>query len=245
MPRLTGKVAIVTGAARGMGASHARALAREGARVVVSDLVTPSPDEHLEGSSFLYVRHDVTSMAAWAEAVAAAEQAFGPVSVLVNNAGIARSMSLETSEESLYHQVVGVNQTSVYFGMKAVIPSMRAAGVGSIVNISSAMGLVGTANSFAYVAAKFAVTGMTKAAAAELGPLNIRVNSVHPGVVRTPMFTELGDRTGEVEAMLSHLPIPRLGRPEEISSLVVHLASDESSFSTGGAFVADGGLTCI
>ena len=243
--RLAGKVAIVTGAARGMGASHGRVLAREGARVVVTDLVPPSPDEQLEGASFRYVRHDVTDAASWAEVIAFAEQEFGPVSILVNNAGIVKYAPLEKLDEIDYHHIVGVNQTSVFLGMKAVVPSMRAAGGGSIVNISSAMGLVGTANSLAYVATKFAVTGMTKAAAAELGPMNIRVNSVHPGVVRTPMFTELGDRAGAVENMLLHLPIPRLGRPEEISSLVLHLASDESGFSTGAAFVADGGWTCI
>ena len=245
MARLAGKVAIVTGAAGGMGASHGRALALEGARVVVTDLVPPGPEEQLEGPHFRYLRQDVTEAAGWAETIAFAEREFGPVSVLVNNAGIAKYSPLEQLEESDYRRIVDVNQTSVYLGMKAVVPSMRAAGGGSIINISSAMGLVGTANALAYVATKFAVTGMTKAAAADLGPLNIRVNSVHPGVVRTPMFAGLGYRTEVVENMLSRLPIPRLGLPEEVSSLVVHLASDESGFSTGAAFAVDGGWTCV
>ena len=236
--RLAGKVAIVTGAARGMGASHVQAMRREGAIVVATDIAPGSGDGDL-------IEHDVASASGWNAVIAHTLDRHGRIDVLVNNAGIVVSGPLSELSEAEYRRVFEINQLSVFLGMRAVAEPMRAAGGGSIINISSSMGLVGNTHSLAYVSSKFAVTGMTKAAAAELGRDNIRVNSIHPGVVRTPMVTDLGDFVSEIEKTVSQLPIPRMGRPEEVSALVVLLASDEATFSTGSSFVADGGWTCI
>lgn len=242
--RLAGKVAIVTGGARGMGASHVRMMRKEGAVVIATDIALPDHTEEEDGEN-LTLQHDVSSAAQWEDIISQVLDRYGKIDVLVNNAGIVSSGPTSDLTEAEYRRVFEINQLSVFLGMHAVLEPMRAGGGGSIINISSAMGLVGNTHSLAYVSSKFAVTGMTKAAAAEFGQFNIRVNAVHPGVVRTPMVTALGEFVSEIERTVSSLPIARMGRPEEVSALVVLLASNEATFSTGSSFVADGGWTCV
>lgn len=240
--RLAGKVAIITGAAQGMGAEHARILASAGAKVVVADISKSLGRAVAEeiGESALFVEHDVTSSDSWTGVVKAAEERFGPVNVLVNNAGIGYAVPLDELTESEYRRFIDINQVGVFLGIKVVLPSMRRAGGGSIVNISSTAGIRGTFTAMAYIASKFAVTGMTKSAAIDLGREGIRVNSVHPGLTRTPMLA-----TQKYEAaMKDTVPLGRVAEPREVSNLVLFLASDESSYCTGAEFVVDGGLTC-
>ena len=246
MSRLSGKIAIITGAARGMGASHARLFAKEGARLVLTDMRGAEGAALADelGKDALFVEQDVTSAADWKRVVEATETRFGPANVLVNNAGILGTMATtaDISEED-YLKVIAVNQHSVYLGMHAVIPSILRAGGGSIVNISSIAGLVANYGfpSLAYVGSKFAVRGMTKAAAVEYGPQGIRVNSVHPGFIMTPMMVEATNEEGG--DALSMIPLRRIAEPEEVSNLVLFLASDESSYISGAEHVIDAAMT--
>jgi 3alpha(or 20beta)-hydroxysteroid dehydrogenase len=246
MGRLSGKIAVVTGAARGMGESHARIFVKEGASVVLTDTRKDAGGALAEelGANALFVEHDVTSASDWERVVQATENAFGPLNVLVNNAGILGAMATtaEMSEKD-YLQVIAVNQHSVYLGMHACIPSMLRAGGGSIVNISSIAGLVANYGfpSLAYVGSKFAVRGMTKAAAVEYGPQGIRANSVHPGFIMTPMMVEATNEEGG--DALSMIPLRRIAEPAEVSNLVLFLASDESSYISGAEHVIDAGMT--
>lgn len=244
MKRLEGKVAIITGAAQGMGASHARKFVEEGAKVVLTDL-NKEKGEALSaelGENALFVSQNVTSAEDWANVVAEAEKTFGKVDVLVNNAGITMAKSILQTTEEEYRRIVEINQVSVFLGMKTVIPAMQKAGGGSIVNISSMNGLV--AGAIGYTDTKFAVRGMTKAAAIECANYGIRVNSVHPGVIATPMVVQ-EDTKAAVEAFSKHIPLKRVAEPEEVSNMVLYLASDESSYSTGSEFVIDGGMTAM
>lgn len=242
MARLEGKIAIVTGAAQGMGASHARAFINEGAKVVLTDLSEDKGEALASelGENAFFVKQNVTSEADWARVIKATEEQFGPANILVNNAGITMSKSLLDTSLDDYRRILEINQVSVFLGMKSIVPSMKKSGGGSIVNISSINGLVGGA--IGYTDSKFAVRGMTKAAALECAEHGIRVNSVHPGVIETPMIAQ-GDTKSVVEEFAKHIPIGRVAKSEEVSSLVLFLASDESSYSTGSEFVADGGLT--
>ena len=246
MSRLSGKIAIITGAARGMGASHARLFAKEGARLVLTDMRGAEGAALADelGENALFVEQDVTSAADWKRVVEATETRFGPANILVNNAGILGTMATtaDISEED-YLKVIAVNQHSVYLGMHAVIPSILRAGGGSIVNISSIAGLVANYGfpSLAYVGSKFAVRGMTKAAAVEYGPQGIRVNSVHPGFIMTPMMVEATNEEGG--DALSMIPLRRIAEPEEVSNLVLFLASDESSYISGAEHVIDAAMT--
>ncbi len=244
MARLEGKVAIITGAARGMGAAHARRFVAEGAKVVLTDLNVEEGTALANelGENALFVEQNVTSADEWANVVAQAEKAFGPVNVLVNNAGISVSKSLLQMTEEEYRRIVDINQVSVFLGLKTVVPSMQKAGGGSIVNISSINGIVGGA--VGYTDTKFAVRGMTKAAAMECSHYGIRVNSVHPGVIETPMVTQ-GDAVEAIKEFAKHIPLKRMAQPEEVTNLVLFLASDESSYSTGSEFIVDGGLTAM
>ena len=253
MGRLDGKVALITGGARGMGKSHVRHFVAEGARVVFGDVLDDKGRYVADGlgaQSCRYIHHDVTSEADWAAAVAAAADAFGRLDVLVNNAGVLRFASIADMPLADFRRILEVNAVGCWLGMKAVIEPMKAAGGGSIVNISSIEGFAGAAGLSAYSASKFAVRGMTKAAAQELGQFGIRVNSVHPGGVLTRMTLEQASTAqagaaGHVvdgEAFLKSLPISRMAEPIEISRLVAFLASDDSSYSTGSEFVADGGV---
>ncbi|MGX1807278.1 glucose 1-dehydrogenase [Nocardia sp. NPDC055321] len=241
MGRVSTKNVIVTGGARGMGAAFARRLVEEGASVVITDVLErEGADLAAElGERALFLPLDVTDEAAWNVVVARAEAAFGPVSGLVNNAGIVHVDPIEKLSEADYRRVIDVNQVGVFLGMKAVVGSMRAAGAGSIVNISSTGGLIGYSNILGYVASKWAVRGMSKTAAQEFAPDNIRVNSVHPGIVATEMVAT-SDRSASIAA---NQPIARPGTPGELANLVLFLISDESSYSTGSEFIADGGFT--
>jgi len=249
MGRLDGKVALVSGAARGMGRAEARLFAAEGAKVAVCD-VRDAEGKAVAGAigpGALFHHLDVTREEDWAEAVDATLRAFGRLDVLVNNAGIAESAPLEEMTLESYRRVVEVNQTGVFLGMKAVIEPMTAAGGGSILNVSSIDGLVGMNGLMGYVASKWAVRGMTKAAAMELAPRGIRVNSIHPGFIHTGMGVPEGVDPAQVHGLLDAYtarmaPLGRAGRPEDIARLALFLASDESAYSTGSEFVADGGL---
>lgn len=240
MARLDGKIVIITGGARGMGVSHVRKLTSEGAKVVFTDtLVEKGMELQKEiGNDALFVKHDITSAEAWVNVIQQAESTWGPVNVLINNAGIdVPGIHLEDVTEEAYRKVIDINQVSVFLGMKYVVPSMRKAGGGSIVNISSLAGMIGACQKVAYTASKFAVRGMTKAAALELGEYGIRVNSVHPGFIKTPMTEGFIN-----DELINSFPLKKAGEPEEVSNLVLFLASDESSYSTGSEFIIDGGL---
>ena len=241
---LAGRCVIVTGAARGQGAAHARALASRGARVVITDVLDDDGQRLAAslGDSARYVRLDVTSEADWATAVEEAVRSFGPVRVLVNNAGVLIRGSLEAAAMTDYDTIMNVNVKGALLGMRAVLSSMREAGGGSIVNISSNAGMLGTPNAIAYVTSKWAVRGMTKAAAAELGAYGIRVNSVHPGAVATPIL--MGDGLTEeafVQRGRDRLAIRRIAEPGEISPAVIYFASDLSGYATGSELLVDGG----
>ena len=246
--RVAGKVALITGAARGMGASHARALAHEGARVAIADIATEAGERLAAelrdaGADSSYHDHDVTDPGAWRDLVGTVERAYGPIGVLVNNAGIqVRSVGVEADDDE-WDRVVAVNQRGVFLGMRAVIPGMVRNGGGSIVNIASVAALVGLPGSVPYQASKSAVLGLTRGAAVSYGPDNIRVNAICPGLIVTAM-TESATPAA-VEAMKAQIPLRRDGRPEEISAAVLFLASDESSYITGVALPIDGGFVAL
>jgi 3alpha(or 20beta)-hydroxysteroid dehydrogenase len=261
--RLDGKVALITGGARGMGESHVRAFAAEGARVVFGDVLDDKGKAVAEsfGDSVRYMHHDVTSEDDWASAVAATVEAFGQLDVLVNNAGILKFGRIEDMPLAEFRRVVEVNTFGQWLGMKSVIAPMREAGGGSIVNISSIEGFAGASGLSAYSASKFAVRGMTKAAAQELGGYGIRVNSVHPGSILTDMVLEAAQSLGvgkgtdgqgnerghrggadHYKRFLESIPLSRIGEAADVTHMVVFLASDESKYSTGSEFVVDGGI---
>jgi 3alpha(or 20beta)-hydroxysteroid dehydrogenase len=236
MGSMDATVAIVSGGARGMGAEHVRGLVAAGARVVFGDVLD---DEGAAlaaevGDAARYVHLDVTSEDDWNAAVALAESTFGPVGALVNNAGIVTWNTIEAMSLDDWRRTIDINLTGVWLGMHCVIPSMKRAGGGAIVNISSTAGLQGYGNIGAYVASKWGVRGLTKTAALELGPAGIRVNSVHPGPIRTPMTAGLADDLSLAQ------PIPRKGEPAEVTALVLFLLTD-ATYSTGHEFVIDGG----
>ncbi len=240
--RVAGKIAIVTGAGSGMGVAHVRALANEGARVLGMDVAPGQmPDLQAEfgRDTFCHVQADVSAKADWTAAVADCRSRFGAPTVLVNNAGIFRVNRLEDIEEDDYRGIVNVNQVGVYLGMQSVVASMREAGGGSIVNICSTAGLVAFPDNFAYVASKWAVRGMTRAAALELAADGIRVNTVCPGETETPLIqaTDAGIASPDSN------PFGRWARPDEVAAAVLFLASDESSYMSGSDMVVDGAFT--
>jgi 3alpha(or 20beta)-hydroxysteroid dehydrogenase len=236
--RLAGKVALVSGGARGMGASHVRSLVAEGAKVVFGDILDQEGELVAKevGDAARYVHLDVTQPDDWARAVAVASSEFGGVDILVNNAGIINVGLIEDYELSEWQRILDINLTGVFLGIRAVVPAMKAAGRGSIINISSIEGMAGTIACHGYTASKFAVRGLTKSTAMELGPSGIRVNSIHPGLIKTPM-------TEWVPEDIFQTALGRAAEPKEVSNLVVYLASDESSYSTGSEFIVDGGCT--
>jgi len=247
MGRLDGKVALVTGGARGMGEAHVRLFVAEGAKVVFGDVLDAEGKAVAEelGDDCLYVHHDVTDEDGWTAAVEAAVTRFGGLNVLVNNAGILRFGFIADTSLAEFRRVLEVNLVSQWLGIRAVIEPLRAAGGGSIVNVSSIEGFIGAAGMSAYSASKFGIRGLTKAAARELGQHGIRVNSIHPGGIVTPMVMEAGPEIWkhvDVKAFLAQLPVERFGEPAEISQLALFLASDEASYCTGAEFVADGGM---
>jgi 3alpha(or 20beta)-hydroxysteroid dehydrogenase len=243
--RLQDKVALISGAARGQGEAEARLFVDAGARVVVTDVLDAEGDALAAelGTDARFLHLDVTSPDDWSRAVTETRARFGRLDVLVNNAGIGippRPL-LETSDED-HRRTLDVNLEGVWLGMRACAPLMIESGGGSMVNISSIDGLAGVTRMASYVASKFAVTGLTKTAAIEWGPQGIRVNSVHPGVIASPMVDHApADVRDRLERMMARQPIARMGRPEEVAFLVLYLASDESSYCTGAEFVIDGG----
>lgn len=249
MQRLENKVALVTGAAKGMGAAHARRLAAEGAKVILTDLDTANGTAVAEeiGDAALFLELDVTRPDSWADVVRRGSEAFGTITILVNNAGLVGPQAdIVDLTLDAYEKTVAVDQHGTLYGMRAVIPGMIEAGGGSIINISSIAGLrhaAGTPNA-AYTAAKFAVRGMTKAAAKEYGRYNIRVNSVHPGGVITPMILDLYGEEA-VKAAGATTPLGRYADPSELAAAVAFLASDDASFVHGSELVVDGGATAI
>ena len=230
MGKLNGKVAIITGAAQGMGAMHVRKFVEEGAKVAITDLNFEGVKNLANelGENTIALKLDVASEENWVEVVG-------------NNAGIGIFKTLEELTVKDFELTFKVDELGVFLGMQKVLPSMKKAGVGSIINISSVDGLVSAPTAIAYSASKHAVTGMTKGAAAELGPYNIRVNSVHPGIIKTPMADQ-PDVEEYLKQLEQDIPLRRRAEVKEVSNLVVYLASDDSSYSTGSQFVVDGGM---
>jgi 3alpha(or 20beta)-hydroxysteroid dehydrogenase len=243
--RLDGKVAIVTGAARGQGEAEARMFVREGAKVVLTDILDDDGKRVADdlGGDAEFVHHDVSQERDWVDVIAAAAD-FGPLDVLVNNASIPFFKPIvETTLEEYLH-VVNVNQVGTFLGIKAAIAPMVEAGGGSIINVSSIDGLGSKNSLIAYSSSKFAIRGMTKTAALELGVHGIRVNSLHPGGVNTFMTNPTEEPEDVVDTWFHNIALGRVGRPEELASMALFLASDESSYCTGAEFVVDGGWTC-
>lgn len=235
--RFAGKVILITGGAGGMGQAHARRFVAEGARVIIADMNKEAGElfaDELQGA-VAFVELEVSDEQSWKQAAAKAQQTFGPVTFLVNNAGIVRGGSVEDMDPSLFRQVIDVNLVGSFLGIQAVVPMMKRAGGGSIINISSVMGLAPLPALSAYCSSKHAIMGLTKVAALDLAKWNIRVNSVNPGIVDTPMLGKVDSLTPRRQ------PISRIGAPDEISNMVLFLASDEASFCTGASYVVDGG----
>ena len=247
--RLAGKVVLISGGARGMGAAEARLFAREGARIVVGDILDAEgkaveAEVNAKGGEAVFVHLDVTRETEWAQAVALAVRRFGTLNVLVNNAGIGGASRVEDTTAEAWDRVMAVNAKGVFLGTKAAIPAMRQAGGGSIVNISSQLGLVGMDDSSPqYTASKGAVRLLTKTTALQYAREGIRCNSVHPGPIVTPMTEQRRAEPAVYQRMLSRIPLGRYGEPDEVAYAVLYLASDESSFVTGSELVIDGGWT--
>ena len=243
MGRLDGKVAIVTGGARGQGEAEVRLFVAEGAKVIVADVLVDAGKAVAEslGDNAVFFRHDVSREEDWEAAINLATERFGGLDVLVNNAGILHNATIAKHTLADYERVVSVNQVGVFLGIRAAIAPMTSRGGGSIVNTSSGAGLRATKYCFAYAATKYAVTGMTAAAALELARNRIRVNSIHPGLIDTPMVAsddpEINNR------LIRATPMRRVGEPEEIARVALFLASDESSYMTGAHVPVDGGVT--
>ena len=244
MKRLTGKVAIITGAARGMGAVTAKLFIEHGASVIIADILDDAGEQLAQelGNNAYYVHADVSNEDDWARLTDAAE-AIGPLTTVVNNAGILHIAAIKDSDAADYMRVIQINQLGTYLGIRAAIEPMKRAGGGSIINISSIDGLQAKNGLSAYVSSKWAVRGMSKSAALELGPYNIRVNTVHPGGVFTAMHGAEGKAapTAEDNAFYANHALPRVGLPIEVANTTLFLASDDSSYSTGAEFIVDGG----
>jgi len=249
MNRLAGKVALISGGARGQGATETRMFVSEGAAVVFGDVLDDDGKKleaeiRAKGGQVTYVHLDVTREADWRAAVATARQAYGKLNVLVNNAGILLRAKIEDTSEADWDRIMAVNAKGVFLGTKAVLPAMREAGGGSIINISSTAGLVGSpGGTAAYTATKGAVRLFTKSTAIQHARDKIRCNSVHPGPIATDMIKDLLEGGPAWEQRLRRLPMGRVGTPEEVAYGVLYLASDESSYVTGSELVIDGGTT--
>ncbi len=247
--RLKGKVALITGGARGQGAAEARLFAKEGARVVIADILDDAGAKVAaeigeSGGDAAYVHLDVTSEDDWREAVAETVARYGRLDVLVNNAGIWRGGTVEETSVEEWDLIMDVNARGVFLGTKVAIAEMRKAGGGSIINISSTAGLVGSPRSTAYTASKGAVRLLTKATAVQYGKDGIRANSIHPGPIDTDMAVQIWpDEKGRAASAAARTVIGRMGTPEDIAYGALYLASDESSFVTGSELVIDGGIT--
>ncbi|MBA0126940.1 glucose 1-dehydrogenase [Haloechinothrix sp. YIM 98757] len=237
MGRTDGKVAIITGGARGLGASHARHLVAEGAAAIICDILDDEGKALADelGPRARYMHLDVTQPDQWQDVVATTVEEFGKLDVLVNNAGIVNGSTIQQFDPDKWREILDVNLTGTFLGIRAVTDAMIAAGGGSIMNVSSVEGLRGSPWAHGYVATKWAVRGLAKSVALELAQHNIRVNSLHPGLIRTPMTEGIPDD-------MVKIPLGRSADPGEVSTFVVFLASDESRYATGTEFVMDGGL---
>jgi 3alpha(or 20beta)-hydroxysteroid dehydrogenase len=236
MGRVDDKVALISGGARGIGEADARLLVAEGAKVVIGDVRDDEGKALADelGDAARYVHLDVTEAEDWASAVATAVQEFGKLNVLVNNAGIANGSTLQQFDRGQWDRIIAVNLTGTFLGMQAAADALIAAGGGSIINVSSIEGIRGTPWAHGYVASKWGVRGLTKSVAMELAPHNVRVNSIHPGLIRTPL-------TAGIPEDMIQIPLGRAGDPIEVANFVLFLASDESSYATGAEFIMDGG----
>lgn len=246
--RLANKVAIITGAASGMGAAEAKLFAREGCKVVATDIQVELLEQlgaeiRAAGGEVLTLVHDVTSEEQWQQVVIQTVEQFGKLDILVNNAGIAINQTFADMEMSSWDRVMNVNLNGCVLGMKYTIPPMQKNGAGSVINISSIGGIVGMAGSSPYTAAKGALRALSKSAAVEYGKDNIRVNSVHPGVIATPMTAQAVDYAETY--FKTHTQLPFFGEPDDVAYGVLFLASDESRFMTGSELVIDGGWTAL
>jgi 3alpha(or 20beta)-hydroxysteroid dehydrogenase len=246
--RFSAKVALVTGAARGTGAETARRFAAEGARVLVADVLEAEGALVAKeiGAAARFVALDVTDESAWRAAVATAEREWGRLDVLVNNAGVAQPKSVLECSGAEFRRVLEVNLVGPFLGMHVAAPLIAKGGGGAIVNVSSVQGIVGRAGLPAYTASKFGLRGLTKTAALELGALGIRVNSLHPGGVDTPLAREAAGvpiTSEQLDAAHRQLPVPRVGTPADMAAAILFLASDEAAYVTGTELVVDGGLT--
>lgn len=245
--RLENKVAFISGGARGMGEAAARTFAQEGAKVVIADVLEDAGRQveaaiNETGGECLFVPLDVTDEAQWQQAIASTVARFGKLDILINNAGVYRTRRVEDTSAEEWDQVLDVNGKGVFLGTKAAIPEMRKAGGGSIINLSSVAGLVGSADASAYNASKGAVRLLTKSTAVQYAKDGIRVNSIHPGTIETPMTADMLAAGGRQDRM-NRTPLGRLGRPEDVVYGALYLASDEASFVTGSELVIDGGRT--
>lgn len=236
MARVSGKVALVTGAARGMGAEHARLLVEEGAQVVLADILDDLGQQLADelGENARYIHLDVRNSEDWDAAVATAVSTFGGLSVLVNNAAVAEFASVEDTTIELWERILEVNLTGTFRGMQAALPALKRSKSSSIVNISSTAAFVGYESLGAYNASKWGIRGLTKSVALDMAKFGVRVNSVHPGVIKTPLSEGLSETP-------AHVAMHRMGRSREVSYMVLFLASDESSYCTGAEYLVDGG----
>ncbi len=248
MGRLDNRVALITGGARGQGAAEGKLFADEGAKVVLTDVLDADGAETATAIGGSYLHHDVTDEEAWRRVVAEVREQHGRLDILINNAGIFISSPLMEMDLDDYRRLIDVNQVGVFLGMKHAGPAMvetsEAGGSPAIVNISSIAGMRGGRGSVAYGASKWAVRGMTKVAARELGEYGIRVNSIHPGLIDTAMLQQVpGIDSGDAETYLRRIPLGRIAEAEEVAKLALFLASDESSYCSGAEFIVDGGMT--
>ena len=242
MGRLDGKVALITGGARGQGEAEGRLFCTEGASVYLTDVLVDEGTLVANEIGATFFEHDVTDRSAWEVITKEIIAEHGKIDILVNNAGVFRIAGLEATDDALWDTMMAINQTGVFFGMRTVIPHMVENGGGSVVNISSIAGLRGAGNAFAYAATKWAVRGMTKSAAQEFARANVRVNSIHPGIIDTPMAHEFVN-AGVLEQVEDRIPMGHMAKAGDVANLALFLASDESSYCTGSEFIVDGGFT--
>ena len=242
MGRLDGKVALITGGARGQGAAEGRRFRAEGAQVYLTDVLVDAGIDTANAIGATFIEHDVTDTDTWAAIVGRIKNEQGQLDVLINNAGIFHMMGMVDTERELWDRTIAINQTGVFLGMQAVSEIMISQKSGSIINISSIAGMRGSGGAFAYGASKWAVRGMTKSAAQELSPHGIRVNSIHPGIIETAMVDEFS-RKGINESVRERIPMGHYADVSEVANLALFLASDESSYCSGSEFVIDGALT--
>lgn len=242
MPRLVGKVCLITGAARGQGAAEARLFAAEGGTVWMTDVLDDEGQRLANEIGARYRHLDVRDERQWLDIVGEIVETDAGLDVLINNAGIFRTNRMVDTSTDEYNQIMDINATGVFLGMRTVAPQMIKGGSGSIVNISSLAGMRAAVGSFAYGASKWAVRGMTKTAAVELARKGVRVNSIHPGLIDTPMVEQISEG---VERLTRRTPLGRVAQAEEVAAMALFLASDESSYSTGSEFQIDGGLNAL